>query len=110
MSIKIKQHDTKGKFIDTLMIDGEPVDLTDCVVSFMIKNSKFAIKKDAVITYPLDQSDPDKRGKVEYQQLAGDVANKGVFNQEWEVVFPDTEILTFPNGKYNAVEILADLG
>ena len=110
MDIKIKQHDTKGKFIDLLTIDGAPVDLTDCTVSWLLKKTGLAFKRVAVITFPADQADPTKRGLVEYQQIAEDVATKGKFKQEWEVIFPDTEILTFPNDAYNNVEILADLG
>ncbi len=49
-------------------------------------------------------------GQVEYQPIAADVAIKGLFKQEWEVVFPGGEILTFPNDGYNTVNIWADLG
>jgi len=49
-------------------------------------------------------------GQVEYQPVADDVAIKGLFKQEWEVVFPSGEILTFPNDGYNTVNIWADLG
>lgn len=49
-------------------------------------------------------------GQVEYQPTADDVATKGKFKQEWEVIFSDTKILTFPNDGYNNVTIWADLG
>lgn len=110
MVIKIKRNDTKGEFTDTLTVGGDPVDLTDAIVSWLIRKTGASFKRPAVITYPLDQSDPLKRGKVSYQPIAEDVANKGTYRQEWEVVFSDGEILTFPNDRYNTLEILEDLG
>lgn len=102
-TIYIKQHDTKGKFVDVLTVNGTVVDLTACVVSFLMKKSGFAIKQPAVVT--------DAAGAaVEYQPTPDDVANAGKFQQEWEVIFPDGEILTFPNNTWNEVNILKDLG
>jgi len=110
VDISIKQHDTKGKFTDVLKIDGEPVDLTAATVSFMMKKTGFAFKVPAVITFPDDQGDVTKRGAVEYQPVPENVATKGKFKQEWEAVFNDGSILTFPNNGYNTVNILEDLG
>jgi hypothetical protein len=47
---------------------------------------------------------------VEYQPIPEDMETKGKFKQEWEVVFNDGKILTFPNDGYNTVNILEDLG
>jgi hypothetical protein len=110
MDISIKAHDTKGKFVDTLKIDGEPVDLSGSTVSWLIKKAPIAWKRPAVITYPDDQADDTKRGAVEYQPIPEDVETKGKFKQEWEVVFNDGKILTFPNDGYNNLNILEDLG
>jgi len=108
--VSIKRHDDKVEFADTLKVNGVPVDLTDCTVSFLLKKTGLAIKQAAVIVYPTEQADPDKRGKVKYHVTPDDVAVKGKYRQEWEVVFTDDEILTFPNDDYNNVEILEDLG
>jgi hypothetical protein len=103
VNIKIKQNDTKGKFTDVLLLDGSAVDLTGAAVSFLMKNADLAIKRTAVIASP-------STGAVEYQPIAADVAVAGVFRQEWEVIFPGGQILTFPNDSYNSVTILRDLG
>lgn len=104
MTITIKQHDTKLKFTDTPTIDDVAVlaaDLADCDLSFILKNSELSIKQDATITV---------EGTFEYEPEASDVETVGKFKQEWEVVYPSGKILTFPNGGYNTVKIIADLG
>lgn len=106
--IFIKRHDTKGKFTDTLKLNGNPIDLTLCAVSFILKKTGLVIKQTATILQTAPPPDASA-GKVEYQPLPVDVAVKGKYRQEWEVIFPDTEKLTVPNDGWNDVEILEDL-
>jgi hypothetical protein len=104
MTITIKKNDTKLLFRQRPTIDGESMSLADlagCTVSFLMKGSGIAIKAAATIS---------GTGYFEYQPIASDVAKAGTFRQEWELTFPSTKILTFPNGDYNTVNILADLG
>lgn len=104
MTIYIKRNDTKGKFVDILTINGIPINLTACIVSFLLrKGSSVSVKQLATITDPVS-------GAVEYQPLPEDVATAGEFQQEWEIIFPDTQILTVPNNTWNIVNILKDLG
>lgn len=105
-TIITKQHDTKITFKDTPTIDGTPVlptDLAGATLSFLLKtmDGAIAIKKAAVIN-------PD--GTFSYDPVPADVAQIGKFQQEWEVVFANGKILTFPNNEYNIVKIIADLG
>jgi hypothetical protein len=106
-TITTKQHDTKITFKDTPTINGValvPSDLTGCTVSFLMKDKAGivpAIKQPATINGDATFS---------YSPVATDVANTGTFQQEWEVVYPTTKILTFPNADYNIVKIIADLG
>ena len=79
------------------------VDLTGLEVSFILKHGTTVIKQDVTNT-------PGSNGAVEYQPIADDVATAGDYKQEWEVVFADGKILTFPNDGYNTVHILPDLG
>ena len=104
----IKQHDTKQSFHYAPTIDGvaiPPGDLAGCTLSFLMKDDATpplkSIKQDAVIN-------PD--GTFSYDPVAADVDTTGKFKQEWELVYPSTKILTFPNNGYNVVKILADLG
>jgi hypothetical protein len=107
-TVLIKRGDTKGKFIDTLTLDGVPINLTGCTVKFLLRRrgrdkEQLTINQVAVIT---DQPE----GKVEYQPVAADVEVEGLYDHEWQVTFPSAEILTVPNSGFNTVEILRDLG
>lgn len=157
--IVIKRHDTKGKFIDTLKLNGSPIVLVGCAVSFILKKTGLVIKQTAVIidtsaivngslvarrrykivtfvagddftnvgaasnasgvifvatgdapaTWTNGSTLEATPGQVEYQPIAQDVAVKGKYRQEWEVIFVDTEKITCPNGEWNNVTILEDL-
>lgn len=111
--ITIKQHDTKGTFIFAPTIDGVVVlfaDLAGATVSFIMKgkaddDSQVAIKQPAAIV-----DDGNGNANFTYDPEAGDVAKSGKFRQEWEVIYPSGKRQTFPNGGYNTVQILPDLG
>src|SRR5580765_6545913 len=102
-TVNIKQHDTKGIFTDTLKVDGVVVNLTGCTVRFLLRKPGLTITQSATVVTPL-------AGDVSYQPVAGDVSETGKYQQEWEVTFGDSRILTFPNGDYNVVIIEDDLG
>jgi hypothetical protein len=102
-TVKIKQHDTKGVFVDTLTVDDAPINLTGCTIYFLLRRPGFAIKQAGTVTNP-------NTGEVSYQPVATDVSETGKFKQEWEIVFPDTKVLTSPNNDYNTVIIEPDLG
>ena len=106
-TIITKLHDTKITFTDTPTIDGvvvPPANLAGCTLSFLLKdptNPAGAIKKAAVINVD---------GTFSYQPVPADVDTIGKYQQEWEVVYPSGQILTFPNNGYNIVKVIADLG
>jgi hypothetical protein len=109
-TIFTKQHDTKITFRDVPTIDGvaiPPANLVGCSLSFLLKSdgaTPVAIKQAAIILGD---------GTFSYDPVPADVATAGDFLQEWELVYPGTppqKILTFPNGSYNTVKILPDLG
>lgn len=105
MSIaRIKQHDTKGIFIDVLTVDDVPVNLTGVLgVQFLMKKPGHAINGAASVTNV-------SGGGVSYQPVEADVRYDGHYQQEWEVKFSDGRRLTFPNNAYNTVIIEPDLG
>jgi hypothetical protein len=102
---RIKRHDTGQLFTSTLTLDGDPFDLTNCTVSFIMKTDDGVtqVKQTATVT-------DAGAGEVEYQPLAADVDTSGRYNVEWEVILPGGKILTFPNDGYNRLIILDDLG
>lgn len=104
MTILTKQHDTKITFTDIPSIDGvivPPANLVGCTLKFLMKGDTIAISQVATIL-------PD--GTFTYAPAPTDVATPGDYKQEWEVMFPGNKPLTFPNGSYNVVKILPDLG
>ena len=106
-TIITKQNDTKIIFTDIPTIDGVPMlptDLTGCTV-------KFAMKDPTGVIAPIKQvAVINADGSFSYAPVAGDVANVGKFEQEWELTFPNGKELTFPNNGYNIIKILAELG
>jgi hypothetical protein len=107
-TVNIKRGDTKGIFVDTLKLDGVPIDLTGSSLKFLMRRQEKPYKhvtQVAEIVAPI-------LGDVQYQPVLDDVDTAGVFQQEWEVTFPSGKILTFPNanGAYNTVNITLDLG
>jgi hypothetical protein len=102
----LKQGDTKMTFTDTPTINGvamTPPQLVGCTVYFLMKTFDGAtlVRNTGVIN-------PD--GTFSYAVTAGDVANAGKFQQEWDLIFPGGASLTFPNNGYNVVNILPELG
>jgi hypothetical protein len=106
----MKRGDTKGIFTDTLTLNSAPVVLTGCAVRFIMrrrgKPAKAVNQAAAIVS--------DIAGTVSYQPVAEDVDTEGVYEQEWQVTFPSTRPLTFPNGptgaEFNTVNISRDLG
>lgn len=47
--------------------------------------------------------------RVRYVWVAADTNVVGSYQAEWEVVFPDGSVRTFPTGSYHTIDILADL-
>lgn len=109
-SIKIKRNDTKGKFIDTLTLDGVPVNLTGCTIKFLMRRRGRSTGSNLTISRTGAIAGDPTLGNVEYQPTATDVQLEGVYDHEWQVTFPDGKILTVPNFDFNTVEILRDLG
>jgi hypothetical protein len=102
-TVNIKQNDTKGIFLDTLKVDGVPVNLAGTSIFFLLRKAGLIIRQPATVV------GPPSNGDVSYQPVVNDVAIAGKYEQEWEVLFGDSRILTFPNGDHNVVNILDDI-
>lgn len=108
VTIITKRHDTKITFKDTPTIDGIPIppaNLAGCTLSFIMRNDAadppIAIKQVATINVD---------GTFSYDPTPTDVAVSGKYLQEWELLYPTSKILTFPNNGNNVVKIIDDQG
>jgi hypothetical protein len=107
VTIITKQHDDKITFTDVPKIDGEvvpPTSFAGCSVKFILRIQGSPI---AEVSQP---ATIEGDGTFSYRPIPADVAQIGKFRMEWEVLYPDNKRLTFPNGGYNVVKIIEDLG
>lgn len=110
----IKQHDTKLTFTDRPTIDGVQMlmsSMAGCSVKFLLKCDlitppKIVIQPATIAPDPLDNT----KAYFTYDPAPADVDTIGSFKQEWELTFASGKLLSFPNGGYNKVKIIADLG
>lgn len=105
MTNKIKQNDTARVFQDTLTFHDQVIDLTGCVVYFILRKVHGVVfrKRLATVLNAI-------QGTVEYDPVALDTAEAGRFMVEWEITFPDGTILTAPEDGYRELIICPDLG
>lgn len=103
--IEIKQHDTSRPFTDTLLLDGNPINLAGATVALLFHNRRTLLttRRDATIESELT-------GEVSYQPVEEDVATPDTFDLEWEITFNDTSQLTVPSSGYIGLKVNADLG
>lgn len=106
-TIITKLHDTKIVFNHTPTIDDVPIppaNLAGCTLKFIMK---LPDSLTAEVSQPATIN-PD--GTFSYQPVLADVSTVGKFQQEWEVTYPSSQKLTFPNNGYNIVKVISDLG
>jgi hypothetical protein len=113
--VLIKRGDTKGKFIDLLKLDGVTVNLTGCTGKFLMRRrgrdkANQTITQTATLFEPPVANPDASLRNAEYQPILADVDTEGEYDQEWQITFPSGQILTFPNNRFNTVQILRDLG
>jgi len=95
----IKRNDTKPPLDVILSQGGVVVDLSDCSVTFHMST---IIDSPAIIT-------DATAGAVTYNWIAADTVTGGQFPAEFEVVFSDGAIETFPNNGYLTIFVYDDL-
>ena len=106
MSFKIKENDTTPSLRASLLNgSGDPVDLLGTTVRFYMRlmgsNSTTIDASASVIS--------EANGIVQYDWVAGDTADVGSYQAEFEVTYSDGNIETFPNANYIGVEIIDDI-
>lgn len=106
MSFYIKQDDTTPSLrADLKNGSGDSVDLLDATVRFHMReigSTNIVIDADATVI-------SEAGGTVQYDWVAGDTADVGSYQAEFEVTYPNSTVETFPNDGYIRVEIISDI-
>lgn len=103
----IKRNDLLPPITATLTYsDGTPVDVTGATVRFFMSALTGGTAKVSGAATIVSGTD----GEVQYAWAGTDTDTAGDYMAEWEVKFPSTKRLTFPNNGYLAIQILPDLG
>lgn len=106
-----KQHDTWPPLDVTLSDANGPIDLTDASeVRLLMKGQKTsgAVTVDGVMTIDPDQV--TNTGHVTYDWVSPDTDVVDTYQTEFQITWTGGGIETVPNGDYNSIEIIADLG
>jgi hypothetical protein len=75
------------------------------VVSFIMRKTADPTPKVNAVAEVVDAA----ARRVRYVWTNTDTSVVGSFQAEWEVVFPDGGVRTFPTGSYHSIDVLADL-
>lgn len=108
MAILMKAGDTAPVVRATLLDEqGAPVDLTGASVKFVMATATEprTVSVDSAATLA-----DAANGVVEYAWAVGDTNEPGSYVAEFEVVYADTSVQTFPTEGYVDVTITDDLG
>lgn len=104
MTVTLKRNDTKVNLKATLSNESGLVDLTGCTVRFLMSKRKtIKIDKPAIIQDAVN-------GIVWFVFEQGDTSEIGTYQAEFEVIFPDERVETFPNAGYILINIQSNLG
>lgn len=109
--IVMKRNDLLPVLETRLDRDGSPVDLTDAVeVRLLVKRSS-TIKINQTMTWDVDQTvNGGKRGIVTYAWQTGDTDTAAEYSVEYQVMWSGNRPETFPDGGYDVLQVVKDLG
>jgi hypothetical protein len=83
--------------------DGNPVDLTDAGVMFVMRPLGDATP---TVDGQGEVVPPDDAGQVRYWWAADDLADAGLYLAEWQVTFPDARQQTYPGDRQLVIEVV----
>jgi hypothetical protein len=106
LTVMLKQGDTHMIFTDTGTINGVPLTPSQVVGATL----NWIMRSFDGLTQLKNAATINADATFSYQVTASDVNTPGKFQQEWELIFPNGQTLTFPNQNYNIVNILPELG
>jgi len=104
---RIKRNDTSPPLRAQIVnaSNGQPLDLTGATVRFHMVDEDGALSVDAAALIEA----PETNGIVRYDWAAGDTANAGHFDAEFEITLLGGAKETHPQGGFIQVHILEDL-
>lgn len=104
--ITLKRGDTRHAIKAILKDnDGDPVNLTGCEVKFIMA----PLGRGATVCREPHIEDAE-HGEVWVVWVPGETAISGVYRAEFEVVYLDGKVETFPSDGYISINIINDLG
>lgn len=104
--VTLKRGDTRRAIRAVLKdADGDPVNLTDCSVSFHMA----PLLRPVTVNRAAHIKNADA-GEVWVVWVPGETDTSGIYRAEFQVVYLDGRRETFPNGGYISIRILDDLG
>lgn len=109
MTFKIVQNDTAPPISSRLADSGEVVDLSSVSnVKFHMEDkfSRVVIEDDLTGRVNIVNAD---LGEVEYAFAARDTANVGSYKGEWQVLYQDGKIETFPSEGKVEIEVVEEI-
>jgi len=103
--IRMKRNDTLPSLEATLKYsDGTAIDLTGATVKF------YMAKPDGTVVINATATIVDAvNGKVRYEWQQGDLSEEGRYHAEFEITFPNGDVLTAPSQGYFIIEVQRDL-
>lgn len=103
-TLRVKRNDVGRELRDVLLLDDAPINLTDCTIVFVMKNTAdgTVIRKDGELT-------DAAAGRVKVTLGADETALAATYQAEWEVTFVGGNVLTVPDDGYHVLEIVEDL-
>jgi hypothetical protein len=101
----IKRGDVGVRISDTLVLDGDPVDLTgkDVWLNVRLSLEGVSFRRQATVV------SPETAGNVFYDVVLGDFSIPGVYLTEWEVSDVNGNVQLVPEDRYNKLIVETDL-
>lgn len=109
--IVMKRNDLQPRLEVRLERDGDAVDLSSAVeVRFFAKRGA-TLKIEGLMTWDIDQTvNGGKRGIVWRDWVLGDTDTAAEYQVEYQVMWPSSRPETFPDGGYDVLQVVKDLG
>lgn len=110
----IKQGDTAPR-IESTLTDGAntPVDIAQADIFFTLRriddDGTPIVNKIAASNDQITDGEDGSRGFVHYDWTIGDTDIAGGYRAEWEVLFVNNLVMTFPNNGYDLIAIIEQL-